>query len=120
MAAAPRTKGDAALKKPVDATALLPKNRHFFRYEGSLYYFAMLGSGQLVCLFHAHHGRGERHRDFQGDFPDERPAAAADTPAHVADGLARRCSANPRDRGRTHKLDIVRRFMPSVIALGVA
>jgi len=36
MAAAPRTKGEATLKQPVDATALLPKNRHFFRYEGSL------------------------------------------------------------------------------------
>ncbi|HEY8136330.1 MAG TPA: carbonic anhydrase family protein [Methylocystis sp.] len=36
MAAAPRTKGEAVLKEPVDATALLPKNRHFFRYEGSL------------------------------------------------------------------------------------
>ena len=36
MAAAPRTKGEATLKEPVDATALLPKNRHFFRYEGSL------------------------------------------------------------------------------------
>jgi carbonic anhydrase len=34
--AAPRTKGEAALNKPVGPTALLPKNRHFFRYEGSL------------------------------------------------------------------------------------
>lgn len=36
MAAAPATQGEAKLKEPVNAAALLPKRRHFFRYEGSL------------------------------------------------------------------------------------
>ena len=36
MAAAPETEGEAELKAPVDAASLLPKKRHFFRYEGSL------------------------------------------------------------------------------------
>ncbi|MBG0809364.1 carbonic anhydrase family protein [Methylosinus sp. H3A] len=36
MAAAPKEEGKTALKAPVDASALLPKGRKFFRYEGSL------------------------------------------------------------------------------------
>jgi carbonic anhydrase len=36
MAAAPKGEGEAALKEAIDAASLLPKARHFFRYEGSL------------------------------------------------------------------------------------
>jgi len=36
MAAAPPTESEVELKKPIDAEALLPKARHFLRYEGSL------------------------------------------------------------------------------------
>ncbi|MGA8171677.1 MAG: carbonic anhydrase family protein [Methylocystis sp.] len=36
MKAAPPTEGEVELKQPLDAEALLPKSRHFFRYEGSL------------------------------------------------------------------------------------
>ncbi|PWB95530.1 carbonic anhydrase [Methylosinus sporium] len=36
MAAAPKEEGKAALKAPLDASALLPKGKKFFRYEGSL------------------------------------------------------------------------------------
>jgi carbonic anhydrase len=36
MAAAPQKEGEAELKAPIAATALLPKKRNFFRYEGSL------------------------------------------------------------------------------------
>jgi carbonic anhydrase len=36
MEAAPQKEGEAELKAPIDATALLPKKRNFFRYEGSL------------------------------------------------------------------------------------
>ena len=36
MATAPKKEGEAELKAPVDAAALVPKRRHFFRYEGSL------------------------------------------------------------------------------------
>jgi len=36
MAAAPEKEGEAELKQPIDAATLLPKERRFFRYEGSL------------------------------------------------------------------------------------
>jgi carbonic anhydrase len=36
MAAAPKDEGEAALNTPTDPVWLLPKVRHFFRYEGSL------------------------------------------------------------------------------------
>lgn len=36
MTAAPEKEGEAKLKEPLNAAALLPKRRHFFRYEGSL------------------------------------------------------------------------------------
>jgi carbonic anhydrase len=36
MAAAPKDEGEATLNSPIDPTSLLPKTRHFFRYEGSL------------------------------------------------------------------------------------
>jgi carbonic anhydrase len=36
MAAAPKDEGEAALNAPIDPVWLLPKARHFFRYEGSL------------------------------------------------------------------------------------
>ena len=36
MAAAPKSEGKAALKEALDPATLLPKARHFFRYEGSL------------------------------------------------------------------------------------
>lgn len=36
MAAAPATEGEAELKDPIDAAALLPQGSHFFRYQGSL------------------------------------------------------------------------------------
>ena len=36
MAAAPRAKGTASLRGPLDPTSLLPPDRDFYRYEGSL------------------------------------------------------------------------------------
>ena len=36
MAAAPKGGGETKLKAAIDPTSLLPKARHFFRYEGSL------------------------------------------------------------------------------------
>ena len=36
MAAAPREEGEGSLNAEIDPAALLPKARHFFRYEGSL------------------------------------------------------------------------------------
>ncbi|WP_245278256.1 carbonic anhydrase family protein [Methylosinus sp. PW1] len=36
MAAAPKEEGKVALKAPIDASALLPKGKKLFRYEGSL------------------------------------------------------------------------------------
>ena len=36
MAAAPKDEGEAALNAAMDPASLLPKARHFFRYEGSL------------------------------------------------------------------------------------
>ncbi len=36
MAAAPKDEGETALKAAMDPASLLPKARHFFRYEGSL------------------------------------------------------------------------------------
>ena len=36
MAAAPRAEGEAEPKQPIDASTLLPAERHFYRYEGSL------------------------------------------------------------------------------------
>ena len=36
MAAAPKGEGETKLKAAIDPASLLPKARHFFRYEGSL------------------------------------------------------------------------------------
>jgi carbonic anhydrase len=36
MDAAPKEEGEATAKAPIDAAALLPKNRSFYRYKGSL------------------------------------------------------------------------------------
>ena len=36
MNAAPKAEGNAKLSRPIDPEALLPKDRRFFRYEGSL------------------------------------------------------------------------------------
>ena len=36
MAAAPKDEGEVVLNAAIDPASLLPKARHFFRYEGSL------------------------------------------------------------------------------------
>ena len=64
MAAAPRTKGEATLKKRRRRDGAFAEEPSFLPLRGLAHDSAVLGSRQLVCLFHPHRGRGERHRDF--------------------------------------------------------